>query len=353
MAQKRIPVLEVFPWQPSVLAISSTPPGTPGYGDRYIIGAGATGAWLNNANKIATWAPGTEDPFWMFDTPAIGWETTNIADGKVYHFNGTVWSSRPATGDFIKANESSTDGKIPTWNGVTGDELNDGHTFRTILRPQTGPAGTFADNISIPSEKAVRDALEAHLAAADAMVFIGTINDTGVIASTKYPDANGKTFGSGAGGTKLTGYSAGWTLKASEAIPTSITGFTKALEAGDFVTAIGDESGGFDIADWTATQANIDGAVTGPASAVDGNVAVFDAESGKVIKDSEVNITDVQAAIGHIDILEGNPHNVLHSELTDVADNYTHAEIDTHIDTAAIHREMTYSASLKSIIYTE
>ena len=42
--------------------------------------------------------------------------------------------------------------------------------------------------------------------------------------------------------------------------------------------------------DWTVVQANIDGAVTGPASATDGHVAVFDGATGKLIKDSGITI---------------------------------------------------------------
>ena len=38
-------------------------------------------------------------------------------------------------------------------------------------------------------------------------------------------------------------------------------------------------------------QANIDGAVIGPASSVDGRIAVFSGISGKVIKDSGISPT--------------------------------------------------------------
>jgi hypothetical protein len=41
-------------------------------------------------------------------------------------------------------------------------------------------------------------------------------------------------------------------------------------------------------AQWAVIQANIDGAVTGPASSVDGNIATFDGATGKVIKDSGI-----------------------------------------------------------------
>lgn len=43
-------------------------------------------------------------------------------------------------------------------------------------------------------------------------------------------------------------------------------------------------------ADWTVVQANIDGAVTGPASATANHVATFDGATGKVIKDSGFTI---------------------------------------------------------------
>lgn len=44
---------------------------------------------------------------------------------------------------------------------------------------------------------------------------------------------------------------------------------------------------------WTIEQANIVGAVTGPASAVDSKIAVFDGTTGKIIKDSTVLVSSV------------------------------------------------------------
>src|SRR5688500_20314795 len=47
----------------------SGPPGAPVDGDRYIVAAGATGAWLGRDHQIAAWSGGA----WTFHTPREGW----------------------------------------------------------------------------------------------------------------------------------------------------------------------------------------------------------------------------------------------------------------------------------------
>ncbi len=45
--------------QPAVLSrVLTTPPGTPAEGDRYIVAASATGAWVGQDGKVAAWQDG-------------------------------------------------------------------------------------------------------------------------------------------------------------------------------------------------------------------------------------------------------------------------------------------------------
>ena len=47
---------------------------------------------------------------------------------------------------------------------------------------------------------------------------------------------------------------------------------------------------------WSVVQTNIDGAVTGPSSSVDGNIAVYNGATGRVIKDSGILASDLAKA---------------------------------------------------------
>ena len=64
----------------------------------------------------------------------------------------------------------------------------------------------------------------------------------------------------------------------------------QACEPGDVIYCVG--TAGND-SDWLVTQANIDGAVTGPSESVNNNFAVFDGVSGGVIKDSGISATKI------------------------------------------------------------
>ena len=83
------------------------------------------------------------------------------------------------------------------------------------------------------------------------------------------------------------GYKAGWQYTVKEA--GTYAGQT--CEAGDLVLCIKDyASGSAANSDWSVIQANIVGAVTGPASSVAEHVATFSGTSGKIIKDSGFTI---------------------------------------------------------------
>ena len=70
------------------------------------------------------------------------------------------------------------------------------------------------------------------------------------------------------------------------------------LETGEIIVAIASRQGsGNQNSDFTFAQYNLNGAVTGPASAADGNIVSFDQTTGKVVKDSGLKTADVQAAV--------------------------------------------------------
>ena len=90
------------------------------------------------------------------------------------------------------------------------------------------------------------------------------------------------------------GYQAGMTYRVSEA--GTYAGVK--CEVGDLIIVMKDhvaETASND--DFMVVQANIDGAVTGPETATNLNIAIFDGATGKVIKDSEVGIASLNDAI--------------------------------------------------------
>ena len=53
-------------WQDPIISEIATPPGSPTTGDRHIVTATATGAWVGQENKIAEW----DGAAWQFTTPS-------------------------------------------------------------------------------------------------------------------------------------------------------------------------------------------------------------------------------------------------------------------------------------------
>jgi len=112
---------------------------------------------------------------------------------------------------------------------------------------------------------------------------------------------------------------------------------TDVLEVGDLVI-YGGGSG------WVAVQKNLDGIVTGPSSAVDSNVALFDGVTGETIKDSGVaisidgtlasdadtNIPTEKAVKAYVDTGLGTKQNIL---TFGIADNNSVVVDDTDAET--------------------
>lgn len=202
--------------------------------------------------------------------PATDTNTTYTFQGasngfKVTPSNGetqTVNISPSIKNNVTKTDATTTAGYIPKFNNTTG-VIENGYSVQTTLA---------SSSTAIPTAAAVVAAIDNKITAADAMIYKGTLGTDGTV--TKVP-ANG--------------YKVGWTYKV-------ITAGTYAgikCEVGDMLIAInnGPVSGTTVVnADWTVVQANIDGAVTGPASATAGHIAVFDGATGKVIKDGTYTI---------------------------------------------------------------
>lgn len=89
-----------------------------------------------------------------------------------------------------------------------------------------------------------------------------------------------------------TGYKAG----ASWRVAAVGTYAGQACEVGDLIIAVSDADDSNDD-NFIVVQANIDGAVTGPAASTDANIVVFDGVTGKKIADSTVNIASVKDAV--------------------------------------------------------
>lgn len=166
----------------------------------------------------------------------------------------------------VKKSATSVDGNIPVWSGTSGDALGAGYGVETTL------AG---GNDKIPRADAVKNYIDGLLAASDAMVFKGTLGTGGTI--TALP----------------TTYSAGWSYK----IITAGTYAGVVCEVGDLIIATIARAGSGNLnSDWVVVQTNIDGAVTGPASATDGNFPLFDGATGKLIKNSSYNASSFATA---------------------------------------------------------
>lgn len=141
--------------------------------------------------------------------------------------------------------------------------------------------GTMAANSDtrIPSQKAVKTYSDQLIAAAQALVYKGTIDASG---NPNYPSCT----------------TPGWMWLIS--VAGKIGGASGiAVEAGDMVVCTTANAGGTQSAvgdKFNVIQKNIDGYVLGPASSTDGNFPLFDGVTGKLVKNSVYSPASFQPA---------------------------------------------------------
>lgn len=164
--------------------------------------------------------------------------------------------------------------------------------------------------------EALREAVKNVLAANDAMVFKGVVNQDSDIAAADYQ--------------------AGWTYK----VGTAGTYKGQKCEVGDLIVCIKDYADSAADSDWTVVQTNIDGAVTGPESAVSENLASFDGATGRIIKDSALKTADVSDAVA-------KKHE--HANKTDVLDKLSTQDGELLFDGKRINDGLVEVASAANI----
>ena len=164
--------------------------------------------------------------------------------------------------------------------------------------------------------EALREAVKNVLAANDAMVFKGVVNQDSDIAAADYQ--------------------AGWTYK----VGTAGTYKGQKCEVGDLIVCIKDYADSAADSDWTVVQTNIDGAVTGPESAADGNLPAFDGATGRIIRDSALRTADVSDAVA-------KKHE--HANRTDVLDKLSTQDGELLFDGKRINDGLVEVASTTSI----
>ena len=131
----------------------------------------------------------------------------------------------------------------------------------------TAPTASVGTNTTqIATTAFVAAEISSKLAANNAMRFKGTYGTDGTVEALPIDATVGDTYVAVEGAEAVNGV---------------------ALEAGDMVICIANEGGS--ATEWTAVNVNVNGTVTSSSStSVDGNVAVYDGVTGKLIKDSGV-----------------------------------------------------------------
>lgn len=122
----------------------STPPGSPVNGDRYLVGAAATGAWAGQEGDVTVYLSGDVTPGWFFFTPKNGWRMLIDDEGLLVFYDGTGW--RPEFGSTVA---------LSAYNMVADADytlLKVRSSYPVVEITDTGVVLTTGRNIIMPTE---------------------------------------------------------------------------------------------------------------------------------------------------------------------------------------------------------
>lgn len=205
---------------------------------------------------------------------ANGPEAVLIKGDQIKATNGETFEDHAANTKRHIAATPDTDGKALVSKADGSNEWIDllaNAALTGIPTAPTAPAGTNTTQVATVAY--VEGAVNAILGANDAMLFKGIVDGTHAL-----PDKD---------------YHTGWTYKVNAAG----TYAGHVCEIGDMIICVKSFDTTANNADWVVVQVNLDGAVTGPASAVSEDIALFSGTTGKVIKDSGISAQAVSEAI--------------------------------------------------------
>lgn len=191
----------------------------------------------------------------------------NTTTNEFKYYNGERWVS-----------SAGLEGVVAVANGGTG--ANTLASGEVLIGNGTNAVQTKAIDSTVTAASTnlvTSGAVAAALNAIDSMTFAGTIDSTGVITSS-ITAINDSNF------TELTSYTHGWVFVASQNIATTVIDLGAPLEAGDMILTLADATT-YNTSNFSAVETNKDGHVTGPSSSADGNIALFNGATGKIIKD--------------------------------------------------------------------
>ena len=185
-----------------------------------------------------------------------------------------------SSGDSLLIADASDDDRLVktaiTFDGITTNQfLTKAGTWATaqatsVTEAEHSSSATYAlndaDGNEISETYVKINDFNTKLAATDAMQFKGTLGTGGTITALPAAHSQGDSY---------------------KVITVGTYAGVK-CEVGDLVICLADGTEAND-AHWTVVQTNLDGAVTGPVSATDGQVALYNGTSGKVIKAATIN----------------------------------------------------------------